>query len=84
MVNSINGGIVMSDEIYRLNCHLPKEFGDKIAQLADRTGQSKVAIVTQALNNYFDTLEVQAAIIDRLKTDPSYVAKLTKLMEGEA
>lgn len=65
-----------------LSCIISKELMDKLNELSENTQVPKVAIVTQALQNYFQVLEVQAAVVDRLKSDPAYVAKLAKMMEG--
>lgn len=71
---------------YTLNCLISKELGAKLSELSENTKLPKVAIVSQALQNYFQVLEVQATIVDRLKSDPAYVARLAQLMEdaGEA
>lgn len=69
--------------MYRLNINLPDEMADKLAAFCQKHSITRTNLVTNALQNYMQTMEVQAAIIDRLKSDPAYVAKLAKLMEAE-
>ena len=67
-----------------LNCMIGKELADKLTDYAERTGLSKTAIVSQALQNHFQSMEVQTAIIEKLKSDPAYVSRLAKIMEDAA
>ena len=67
-----------------LNCQIGQELSDKLADYSARTGLPKTAIVCQALQNHFHTMEVQAAVIEKLKSDPAYVAQLAQALQLDA
>lgn len=62
--------------MYRLNCLLPPEFGTKISEVSKKQGMTKVAIVAQALTQYFQVLELQDAVLQKVKEDPALLKKM--------
>ncbi len=66
----------MSDNVYRLNCNLPEEIGNKIAEVAEKKGMTKVGVITLALNQFFETFEVQEKYLEEVKKNPALLNNL--------
>lgn len=65
--------------MYRLNCHLTDELGDRLANYCDRAGMMKVSVVSLALDQYLKEQEVRCKLLDEL-SDPAKMAEICKLM----
>lgn len=65
--------------MYRLNCHLTDDLGDRLANYCERSGMLKVAVVATALNQYLKEQEVRFKLLEEL-SDPAKMAEVCKLM----
>jgi predicted transcriptional regulator len=65
--------------MYRLNCHLSDDLGDRLANYCERSGMLKVAVVAMALNQYLKEQETRCKLMDEL-SDPAKMAEICKLM----
>ena len=65
--------------MYRLNCHLSDDLGDRLGNYCERSGMLKVAVVATALNQYLKEQEVRCKLLDEL-SDPAKMAEVCKLM----
>lgn len=65
--------------MYRLNCHLSDELGDRLANYCERSGMLKVAVVAMALDQYLNEQEVKCKLMDQL-SDPVKMAEICKAM----
>lgn len=65
--------------MYRLNCHLSDDLGDRLGDYCERTGMLKVAVVAMALNQYLKEQEARRKLLDEL-SDPAKLAEVCKLM----
>ena len=65
--------------MYRLNCQLPDERGNRLSDYSARTGIAKVAIVTQALDQYLKEQEARDRLVDQL-SDPEIMGKVCKAL----
>lgn len=65
--------------MYRLNCHLSDDLGDRLANYCERSGMLKVAVVAMALNQYLKEQETRCKLMEEL-SDPAKMAEVCKLM----
>lgn len=65
--------------MYRLNCHLTDDLGDRLADYCERAGMMKVAVVAMALDQYLKEQEARLKLLEQL-TDPAKLAEVCKLM----
>lgn len=65
--------------MYRLNCHLSDELGDRLADYCKRSGMLKVSVVASALDQYLKEQEVRCKLLEEL-ADPARLAEICKLM----
>lgn len=65
--------------MYRLNCHLTDDLGDRLGNYCERSGMLKVAVVAMALDQYLKEQEVRSKLLDQL-SDPAKMAEICKLM----
>lgn len=65
--------------MYRLNCHLTDELGDRLANYCERAGMMKVSVVSLALDQYLKEQEVRFKLLEEL-SDPAKLAEVCKLM----
>lgn len=65
--------------MYRLNCHLSDDLGDRLANYCERSGMLKVAVVAAALNQYLKEQEVRCKLLEEL-SDPARMVEVCKLM----
>lgn len=65
--------------MYRLNCHLSDDLGDRLANYCERSGMLKVAVVATALYQYLKEQEVRCKLLEEL-SDPAKMVEVCKLM----
>lgn len=65
--------------MYRLNCHLTDDLGDRLANYCERAGMMKVYVVSLALDQYLKEQEVRCKLLEEL-SDPAKLAEVCKLM----
>lgn len=65
--------------MYRLNCHLTDELGDRLAIYCERAGMMKVSVVSMALDQYLKEQEARCKLLEQL-SDPAKMAEICKLM----
>lgn len=65
--------------MYRLNCHLTDDLGDRLANYCERAGMMKVAVVATALDQYLKEQEARCKILEQL-SDPAKMVEICKLM----
>lgn len=65
--------------MYRLNCNLSDDIGKRLNDYADRTGISRVNIVSLALDHYLTQEEVKLRIMNEL-TDTKKLAEIYKVL----
>lgn len=65
--------------MYRLNCHLTDDLGDRLANYCERAGMMKVSVVSLALDQYLKEQETRCKLLEQL-SDPAKLAEVCKLM----
>lgn len=65
--------------MYRLNCHLTDELGDRLSNYCERAGMMKVSVVSLALDQYLKEQEIRCKVLEEL-SDPAKLAEVCKLM----
>lgn len=65
--------------MYRLNCHLTDDLGDRLSNYCERSGMMKVSVVSLALDQYLKEQEVRCKLLQEL-SDPAKMAEICKLM----
>lgn len=65
--------------MYRLNCHLTDDLGDRLANYCERAGMMKVSVVSAALDQYLKEQETRCKLLEQL-SDPAKMAEIYKLM----
>lgn len=65
--------------MYRMNCHLTDDLGVRLGNYCERTGVSKVTVVSMALDQYLNEQEVKFKLLEQL-SDPSKMAEICKIM----
>ena len=66
--------------MYRLNCHLTDDLGDRLANYCERAGMMKVSVVSMALDQYLKEQEARCKLLEQL-SDPAKMAEFCKLMD---
>lgn len=65
--------------MYRLNCHLTDDLGDRLANYCERAGMMKVSVVSMSLDQYLKEQEARCKLLEQL-SDPAKMAEICKLM----
>lgn len=65
--------------MYRLNCHLSDDLGDRLSNYCECSGMMKVSVVSLALDQYLKEQEVRRKFLEEL-SDPAKMAEVCKLM----
>ena len=65
--------------MYRLNCHLTDDLGDRLANYCERSATMKVTVVSTALDQYLKEQEARCKLLEQL-SDPAKMAEICKLM----
>lgn len=65
--------------MYRLNCHLTDDLGDRLTNYCERAGMMKVSVVSLALDQYLKEQEVRCKLLEEL-SDPAKLAEVCKLV----
>lgn len=65
--------------MYRLNCHLTDDLGDRLANYCERAGMMKVSVVSMALDQYLKEQEARCKLLEQL-SDPAKMVEVCKLM----
>lgn len=65
--------------MYRLNCHLTDDLGDRLANYCERAGMMKVSVVSLAIDQYLKEQETRCKLLEQL-SDPAKLAEVCKLM----
>lgn len=65
--------------MYRLNCHLTDDLGDRLANYCERAGMMKVSVVSLALDQYLKEQETRCKLLEEL-SNPAKLAEVCKLM----
>lgn len=65
--------------MYRLNCHLTDDLGDRLGNFCERSGMLKVAVVAMALDQYLSEQEAKSKLLEQL-SDPTRLAEICKIM----
>ena len=62
--------------MYRLNCHLPDVYKERLDAFAKRNSMTITAMVQAALDQYFQVEDVKAAFIEKMKDDPAIIQQM--------
>lgn len=62
--------------MYRLNCHLPDSYKERLDVYAKRNSMTITALIQTALEHYFQVEDVKAAFIEKMKDDPSVIQQM--------
>lgn len=65
--------------MYRLNCHLSDDLGDRLGNYCERSGMLKVAVVATALNEYLNEQEAKRKLLEQL-SDPAKLTEVCKIV----
>ena len=65
--------------MYRLNCHLSDDLGDRLGNYCERSGMLKVAVVAMALDQYLNEQEAKRKVLEEL-SDPAKLTEICKIM----
>ena len=65
--------------MYRLNCHLSDDLGDRLGNYCERSGMLKVAVVAMALDQYLNEQEAKRNLLEQL-SDPAKLAEICKIV----
>lgn len=65
--------------MYRLNCHLSDDLGDRLGNYCERSGMMKVAVVAMALDQYLNEQEAKRKLLEQL-SDPAKLTEICKIM----
>lgn len=65
--------------MYRLNCHLSDDLGDRLGNYCERSGMLKVAVVAMALDQYLNEQEAKRKLLEQL-SDPARLAEICKMV----
>jgi predicted DNA-binding protein len=65
--------------MYRLNCHLTDELGDRLGDYCERAGVTKVTVVSMALDQYLNEQEVKCKLLEQL-SDPMKLTEICKIL----
>lgn len=65
--------------MYRLNCHLSDDLGDRLGNYCERSGMLKVAVVAMALDQYLNEQEARRKLLEQL-SDPTKLTEICKVV----
>ena len=65
--------------MYRLNCHLTDDLGDRLANYCDRAGMMKVSVVSMALDQYLNEQEARRKLLEQL-SDTTKLTEICKIV----
>lgn len=65
--------------MYRLNCNLADDIAQRMNDYADRTGVSRVNIVSLALDQYLAEQEMKRKLMEEM-SDPMKIAQIYKVL----
>lgn len=65
--------------MYRLNCHLSDELGDRLGDYCERTGMTKVAVISMAIDQYLNEQEAKRKLFEQL-SDPAKLTEICKIV----
>lgn len=65
--------------MYRLNCHLTDDLGTRLGDFCERTGITKVTVVSMALDQYLNEQEAKRKLLEQL-SDPARMAEICKIV----
>ncbi len=65
--------------MYRLNCHLSDDLGDRLGNYCERSGMLKVAVVATALDQYLNEQEAKRKLLEQL-SDPAKLTEICKIV----
>ena len=65
--------------MYRLNCHLSDDLGDRLGNYCERSGMLKVAVVATALNEYLNEQDAKRKLLEQL-SDPAKLTEICKIV----
>jgi predicted transcriptional regulator len=65
--------------MYRLNCHLSDDLGDRLGNYCERSGMLKVAVVAMALDQYLNEQEAKRKLLEQL-SDPMKLTEICKIV----
>lgn len=65
--------------MYRMNCHLTDDLGARLGDYCERTGVSKVTVVSMALDQYLNEQEVKRKLLEQL-SDPMKLTEICKIV----
>lgn len=65
--------------MYRLNCHLTDDLGDRLCEHCEFTGMAKVYVVSMALDQYLNEQEAKRKLLEQL-SDPAKLAEICKIV----
>lgn len=65
--------------MYRLNCNLADDIAQRLNAYADRTGVSRVNIVSMALDQYLAEQEMKRKLMEEM-SDPMKMAQIYKVL----
>lgn len=65
--------------MYRLNCHLSNDLGDRLGNYCERSGMLKVAVVAMALDQYLNEQEAKRKLLEQF-SDPARLAEICKMV----
>lgn len=66
------------DSVYRLNCVLDASFGERLMAHCEKTKLSRTAIVSMALDQYFNQAELLDRLVTEVSSDPVKLAEVCK------
>lgn len=66
--------------MYRLNCALGDNIADRLSAYSEKSGVSKVNIVSMALDQYLTEQETKQKIMEQL-ADPNKLAEMMKVLK---
>lgn len=67
--------------MYRLNCHLPEVYKERLNEYSKRNNITITAMVQVALDQYFQVEDVKTAFIEKMKDDPTVLQQMFGAMK---
>ena len=64
--------------MYRLNCHLSDDLGDRLGDYCERAGMAKVYVISMALDQYLNEQEAKRKLLEQL-SDPAKLAEICRI-----
>lgn len=65
--------------MYRMNCHLTDELGTRLGDYCERTGVTKVSVISTALDQYLNEQEAKCKLLEQL-SDPAKLKEICKIV----